>query len=195
MSLGLPYFVSADTRELELLRGKWLWVSILGGLLILIGLLALAYPGLATVETAIVFGGILIVSGVLQVSTAAWARGWGGLFLNVLVGLLYAFVGMVLIDRPLLAAKELTLLLAVFLVAAGLVRVVAALVHRFSGWGWVLLNGAVTLVLGVLVWRHWPGDGLWVIGTLVGIELLFSGWSLVMLGLAVRATAKSANPS
>jgi uncharacterized membrane protein HdeD (DUF308 family) len=194
MSPGFPYFV-ADGREMELLRGKSLWVSILGGLLILLGLLALAYPVLATVETAIVFGGLLLVSGVLQVSTAAWARGWGGLFLNVLVGLLYAFVGMVLIDRPQLAATELTLLLAVFLVAAGLVRVVAALLHRFSGWGWVLLNGAVSLRLGVLIWRHWPGDGLWVIGTLVGIELLFSGWSLVMLGLAVRASEKAVHPT
>jgi uncharacterized membrane protein HdeD (DUF308 family) len=58
-----------------------------------------------------------------------------------------------------------------------------------------MLNGAITLLLGVLIWRSWPGDGLWVIGILVGIELVFSGWSLVMLGLAARALAKPANPA
>jgi uncharacterized membrane protein HdeD (DUF308 family) len=180
---------------MEFLRGKSLWAIALGGALVLVGVLALAYPAITTVETAVVFGVLLLIGGALQMGVAVWVRGWGGFFLNVLVGLLYSFVGLVLIDRPALAAVELTLLLAVFMVAAGLFRVVAALSLRFSGWGWALINGGITLLLGVLIWRHWPGDGLWVIGTLVGIELLFSGWSLVMLGLAGRSLAKPANPT
>jgi uncharacterized membrane protein HdeD (DUF308 family) len=163
--------------------------------LVLVGVLALAYPAIATVETAIVFGVLLLIGGSLQMGVAVWARGWGGFVLNVLVGLLYLFLGLVLLDRPVVAAKELTLLLSVFMVAAGLVRAVLSLSLRFSGWGWSVLNGAVTLLLGVLIWRHWPDDGLWVIGMLVGIELLFSGWSLVMLGLAVRSKTNAANPT
>ena len=78
-------------------------------------------------------------------------------------------------------------MLAVFFVAAGVLRVGHALSRRFSGWGWTLLSGAVTLLLGVLIWRDFPESALWVIGTFVGIDLVFNGLSWVMLGLAARA--------
>jgi uncharacterized membrane protein HdeD (DUF308 family) len=195
MSIGFPYFPAADAREMESLHGKSPWVIVLGAGLVLVGVLALSFPFIATVDTAIVFGVLLFIASALQLSTAVWASGWGGFFVNVLVGLFYLFLGVVFIDRPVMAATELTLVLAVFMVAAGLIRLVAALSLRFSGWGWSLLNGAITLLLGVLIWRHWPGDGPWVIGILVGIELVFSGWSLVMLGLAVRAPTKAAHPA
>jgi uncharacterized membrane protein HdeD (DUF308 family) len=190
MSMGFPYFASADRREMEALFGKSLWVAVLGGALIVIGVAALVFPAMATVESAMVFGVLLLVGGALQVCTAIWVKGWGGMFVNMIVGLLYMFVGLLFVDRPLMAAAELTLVLAVFLFGTGLFRFIVAAGQRYAGWGWGLLNGVVTLLLGVLIWRHWPGDGLWVIGTLVGIELLFSGWSLVMLGLAVRSVAR-----
>jgi uncharacterized membrane protein HdeD (DUF308 family) len=190
MSVGFPYFLSPDRREMESLFGKSLWVAVLGAGLIVVGLLALLFPTIASVETATVFGILLLVGGALQVGTAFWAKGWGGFFVNLVVGLFYVFVGCVFIDRPLIAAVELTLVLAVFLIGIGLFRFIFAAGQRYSGWGWGLLNGVVTLLLGILIWRHWPGDGPWVIGTLVGIELLFSGWSLVMLGLAVRSVSK-----
>jgi uncharacterized membrane protein HdeD (DUF308 family) len=194
-SFGFPWFPAADVREMESLRGKSLLVIVLGGGLVLLGVLALGFPAVASIETAVVFGVLLLIAGALQMGAAIWAREWGGFFVNVLVGLFDLFVGLVFIDRPVMAATELTLVLAVFLVAAGLIRLVAAPSLRFSGWGWSMLNGAITLLLGVLIWRSWPGDGLWVIGLLVGIELVFSGWSLVMLGLAARALAKPVKPA
>jgi uncharacterized membrane protein HdeD (DUF308 family) len=195
MSYGFPYFVSPDVQEMEALRGKSLWAIVLGGILVVVGLLALCFPVIATVETALVFGILLLIGGVVQMFTAFWVRGWGGILLYLLVGLLYFFVGAVLVERPEVSALVWTLFLAVFFVAAGLVRAVTSVIMRFSGWGWSLLNGAVTFLLGLLIWRGWPGDGLWVIGTLVGIELIFSGWSLVMLGLAVRSIAKPPLPT
>jgi uncharacterized membrane protein HdeD (DUF308 family) len=192
MSIGFPYFPAADAREMQVLSSKSLWVSILGAVLVLVGVLALSFPAMATVDSAVVFGILLITGGLLQLAGAVCAKGWGGILTTVLGGLLCLFMGVLFIDRPRMAATELTLVLAIFMVAAGLVRLVGALILRFSGWGWALLNGAITFVLGVLIWRHWPGDGLWVIGILVGIELIFSGWSLVMLGLAVRSLAKPA---
>jgi uncharacterized membrane protein HdeD (DUF308 family) len=194
MSAGFPYFVSTDAQELEALRGKSTLAFILGGVLIVVGLLALAYPHAATLETTIFFGVILMIGGVVQLAGAVVARGWKGSLLHCLVGLLTIFVGVVFIERPGITAAVWTLLLAVFLVGAGLVRVVVSLSLRFSGWGWAVLNGAITLLLGVLIWRHWPGDGLWVIGMLVGIELLFGGWSLVMLGLAARTLSQPPPP-
>jgi uncharacterized membrane protein HdeD (DUF308 family) len=195
MTSGFPYFLSAETQEMEFLRGKSIWALVLGCALILAGVLAISYPAITTLYTVTFFGVLLLIAGVLQMLSAFWARRWGGFFLYLLIGLLYLFIGVVLVEQPLISAVEYTLLLAVFFVAAGLVRVVAALSLRFSGWGWSVLNGAITLLLGVLIWRKWPGDGLLVIGTLVGIEFLFSGWSLVMLGLAMRSIPRAAPPA
>lgn len=194
MASAFPYFPSPDGAELEVLRGKAIWAIVLGVVLILVGLLALGYPAIATVATTTFFGVMLLIGGGLQVASAFWARGWGGFFLYLLLGLLSIFVGIVLVDKPLLSAVEWTLILAIFFVAAGLCRLVVALTKRFSGWGWSALNGAVALLLGLLIWKGWPGDGLWVIGTLVGIDLLFNGWTLVMLGLALRSLPKPTAP-
>jgi uncharacterized membrane protein HdeD (DUF308 family) len=68
---------------------------------------------------------------------------------------------------------------------------VFALAHSFEGRSWVLLNGFITLLLGISIWRQWPESSVWVIGLFVGIELVFSGWSWIMLGLAVRPTSQT----
>ena len=97
---------------------------------------------------------------------------------------------------PLVAAEGLdALLLAATFLAGGLIRIVITLLDRFPGWPWVLLNGFVTLLLGILIWRQWPESSFWVIGLFVGIDLLFSGWSWVMLGLLVRDTGPQAPAS
>lgn len=111
----------------------------------------------------------------------------GSLILRIVCGLLYLYLGVVMLDRPLLAATGYTLVMAFFFFASGLVRVALGLSRRFSGWGWVVLSGTVSLVLGVMIWRDLPEAALWVIGTFVGIDLLFNGWSWVMLAAAVRS--------
>jgi uncharacterized membrane protein HdeD (DUF308 family) len=186
MSTGFPYFLSDAAAEAEGLRRRWGWLVGLGAALILVGLLAVSYPVAATVTTVEVFGVLLLIGGAFEVAGGLWARGWGGFFLHLLCGMLSCFVGVVLLDRPLIGAEVYTVLLAVFFVASGLSRAVGSAARRYSGWGWGALSGAVTFVLGVMIWRQLPGSGLWVIGLFVGIDLLFSGWSWVMLGLAVR---------
>jgi uncharacterized membrane protein HdeD (DUF308 family) len=186
MSTSFPYFLSRVAEESHALRRNWFWFLLLGILLIVAGTLAIMYPVLATLASVEVFGYLLVFGGAVEVVSAFWAGRWGGFFLHLLGGLLYLFIGAVLIERPGLGAAGYTLMLAVFFVAAGLFRIVFALGHRFSAWGWTLLSGVITLLLGILVWRQWPASALWVIGTFVGIELIFSGWSWVMLGLAVR---------
>jgi uncharacterized membrane protein HdeD (DUF308 family) len=86
----------------------------------------------------------------------------------------------------------LTLLVAIGLLAGGILRIILSVVERFDGWGWMLLNGVVSLLLGLAIWRQWPLSGLWVVGLFVGIEMLCSGLSWVMLGLALRSTPKGA---
>ena len=186
MPTGFPFFLSDAHDEHRDMRRGWFWFVALGVLLIFVGLLALTYPVLATFTTVSVFGFMLLAGAAVEVGSSLWARRWGGFFLHLLCGVLYLFLGMVLIEHPGQGAAVYTFLLAVFFVATGLFRSVYAVAHRFSGWGWTLLSGLVTLLLGVIVWRQFPLSALWLIGTFVGIEMLFNGWSWVMLGLAVK---------
>ena len=83
-----------------------------------------------------------------------------------------------------------TVFLAVLFMVLGVFRASAALVIRFPQWGWALLNGVITFLLGLIIYRHLPTSGLWVIGLLVGLEMLFNGWTWIMLGLEVRCVSK-----
>jgi len=138
------------------------------------------------VATALVYGCFMVVAGIFYLVGAFFTRGWGGFFLSLLAGVLYLAAGLILIDHPMEAAILYTVLLAVFFFVEGLFRIVAALAGQFRHWGWVLLNGVVTLLLGVLIWRQWPLSGLYVVGLFLGINLVVSGASYVSLGLAAR---------
>lgn len=181
-----PYFLSQIPEEIEALRRKWAALLALGVVMTVAGMLAIAYPAVATITTVQLFGVLLIIAGVAEIVGGLWAGRLGGFAVHLLCGLVALFVGAAILDRPLLGAKGYTLVLAVFFVAAGIARVVFALTQRFSGWGWVLLNGAVSLLLGVLIWRELPSSALWVIGTFVGIDLMLNGLSWVMIAVAVR---------
>jgi uncharacterized membrane protein HdeD (DUF308 family) len=126
------------------------------------------------------------MGGGVEIAAAFWARRWSGFFLNLLFGILYLILSMLMIEHPGVAADALTLMLAASFLVGGLLRIVVSLTHRFSNWGWVLLNGVITFLLGFMIWRRWPNESEWIIGVFVGIELIFTGWSWVMLALAVR---------
>jgi uncharacterized membrane protein HdeD (DUF308 family) len=91
-----------------------------------------------------------------------------------------------MVANPAAGALSLTLLLAAFFMVGGILRIVAAVSFRFPGRGWAVFGGLVTLVLGAMIWSEWPTSSIWVIGTFVGIDLIFDGWSLVMTGMAAR---------
>jgi uncharacterized membrane protein HdeD (DUF308 family) len=186
MSSGFPYFMAADTESIKEMRQKSTSILLLGIVMIIGGIFAISCPHTMSLTTVLVFGWILIIEGIIQAVSAFWAKAWGGFFLQVLTGLMAFFVGIVFIDRPGLTVAVWTLVLAIYFVASGLSRVVVSLALRYSSWGWGVLNGIVTFLLGVLIWKGYPYDSLWVIGLLVGIELIFSGWSWVMLAMALR---------
>jgi uncharacterized membrane protein HdeD (DUF308 family) len=165
----------------------WLWFLVLGISLMVLGFVAIGYQVVTTITTVLVLGYLLLAGGVVQVVNAFLGRSWGGFFLHLLAAVLHLIVGVLMIEKPLRAAEILTLILAVAFLVGGSLRIVVVLTQRFSAWPWVLLNGVVTLLLGILIWRQWPESSLWVIGLFVGIDLIFNGWSWVMLGLAVKA--------
>ncbi|HYV35539.1 MAG TPA: DUF308 domain-containing protein [Gemmataceae bacterium] len=164
----------------------------MGIIIMAVGTAAIAYSFLATLTTVLLFGYLLLAGGIVQIVNAFLGRGWRAFFLHIVVGLLQIVVGGFMIERPLLLAEFLTLLLAVSLIVGGGMRIVFAIVESFSGKGWVLLNGLVSLLLGISIWRQWPEASLWVIGLFVGIDLIFNGWSWVMLGLLVKSVPRPA---
>lgn len=179
--------VDSLSAEWESLRKNWFWLLILGISLIIVGLVAMSSSFIATLATVVMLGTLFLIGGAVEVVNAFWARRWRGFWMHMLAGILYVVFGFLLVEHPLASAAFFTLMLAAGLLIGGLFRILIALMERFHGWGWVLVNGLISLVLGVMIWRGWPDTALWVIGLFVGIDMLFAGWSWVMTALAIRA--------
>jgi uncharacterized membrane protein HdeD (DUF308 family) len=148
---------------------------------------AISFPLFYSLGIAIVIGTVLLVSGVATIIGSFWTGKWSAFLLQLLVGILYVVLGLAITDAPELTVMALTSLVAAFCIVTGVFRVTAALVLKFPQWGWALLNGVVTTLLGVIIFRHFPETGLWLIGTLVGIELIFNGATWIMLSLNIRS--------
>jgi uncharacterized membrane protein HdeD (DUF308 family) len=170
----------------EEVKRSWGWFVALGAALVVLGLVALGMSVATTIVSVTIFGWLLLFSGVLSAGHAFWRRQWAGFFIELFAGILYIIVGLMVLAHPLGAAEALTLLIALFLMVGGVMRIVAGLMVRFHHSVWVVVNGIISLLLGVMIWRQWPVSGLWVIGMFIGIDLIFYGWSLVMLGLVAK---------
>jgi uncharacterized membrane protein HdeD (DUF308 family) len=168
------------------LRRIWLWFVILGIVIIMVGLAAIGSAFITTLATITIFGVLLLTGGIVQIVNAFLARNWRAFFLFMLVGLLQFILGGMMIKDPQEIAAGITFLLAAGFIVAGAARLIYATLHSFSGRRWVLLNGLITLLLGISIWRRWPESKDYVIGLFIGIELVFAGWSWAMLGLTVR---------
>jgi uncharacterized membrane protein HdeD (DUF308 family) len=166
-------------------RASWLFF-VLGLVSIIIGLLAIGAPHVATSKAVVIIGALLLFVGITEVIHAVMVRNLRGFAMHLLAAALYLIVGLFVLEDPDRAERALTLLLAASFFAGGLLRIIFSLVEHFPAWPWVLLNGVVDLLLGVLIWRGWPESSTWVIGLFVGIELLLHGWSWVILALSVR---------
>ena len=165
-------------------------------LLIVLGMAALALPALTSWSVVLVIAWLIISSGVIQFIHAFRSKGVGTILWKVVVALLYLVVGGYLVFHPLMGAAALTLMLAVFFVVEGATDLVTYVkVRKAPGSGWIFFDGIVTLILGLLVWRHWPTGSLWVIGALVGISMISTGVTRLMIGLAARRRQITELPS
>jgi uncharacterized membrane protein HdeD (DUF308 family) len=181
---------------MDVLQRGWRWLLGLGAFLSALGVLLIVAPAVGTLAVDLLVGWLLMVGGVAQLIHAFMTKAWRGFLLELLSGALYAIVGILLVFYPMAGAQALTLCLGGFLAIDGVVRIGMALRLRPGhGWGWVLLGGIVTLILAAMIWTQWPGSAIWVIGLLVGINLLFTGWSLTMMALAARGHEGQAGPA
>jgi uncharacterized membrane protein HdeD (DUF308 family) len=173
-------------HELEAIQGHWAWILALGIILIVVGTVAVSMPLWATLTTALAFGILLLMGGIAQLIGAFWTREWSGFFLILLMGVLYLVLGVMFLRHPGEALVAMTLLLTCGLMVSGLFRIIGSLIYRFPHWGWTLVGGAINLLLGIYIYSQWPLDSFFVLGLFVGIDLIFTGWTWVMLSLAVK---------
>lgn len=166
---------------------RWGWFLALGIVLIMLGMGALTYAVTATLTSVIVIGVLMLIGGVAQLIHAWTLRSLGGFFWWTLVGLLYIVAGGMVIQNPIAGAEILTLLLGATLIGVGVLRLGIWLMNRGQeGWLWLAFSGVISLVTGLLIALQWPSIGLWLLGMILGIDLLFQGWSMLWLGLALR---------
>jgi uncharacterized membrane protein HdeD (DUF308 family) len=176
--------------DVEPLRTRSGWIVALGIVYVIAGLIALSSVVFATRVTVFVVGIMMLISGVAEVINAFQLRSWGKFLLWLIVGLLYIAAGLVTFTNPLLAAKALTLLLGIALVVSGVMRIILAFsVREGMSWTWLVLAGAVTLLLGAVILAHWPVSSLFVLGVLLGVDLVIIGIGWILVGSGLKSSA------
>ena len=165
------------------------WLLAAGIVLIILGVLGLGASALLSVASAIWFGAMIFVGGIVLLVDAFRHQGWKSRIMHLLIGLLYIAVGALTFVNPLVATASLTLLAGCALVATGVLRIFVAFQNReLPHWIWILVSGLLSLLLGVMILVQWPGSSLWVLGSFLAIELIMQGWATVALARALRST-------
>jgi uncharacterized membrane protein HdeD (DUF308 family) len=174
----------------EAVRRHWVLFLSEGIVLVILGLLAILVPAMASLAATVLFGWILLLSGVLGLITTIRARQAPGFWWSLLSALTGIVAGALLLGLPVLGTLSLTAVLSAFLLVEGVVSILYALEHRkgLSGrWGWMLASGILDLALGVILLAGLPGTAVWALGLLVGINLLVGGWALIWMALYARS--------
>jgi|APFre7841882630_1041343.scaffolds.fasta_scaffold79337_2 aquaporin Z len=189
MSISSPHPLPGDFAESLELKKHWGWMVAFGVLLSLAGFVALGSVLFATISTVLVVGIAMIVSGIGEIIHGFAMRSWKKFFFWIVIGILYVVAGYSVFQNPLLAAGVLTLLLGAGLVASGLVRSVLAFqLPLNSPRVLVFFSGVLSLAVGALILAQLPGSSLWVIGTLLGVDLIFAGVSWIGEGFSLSRT-------
>jgi uncharacterized membrane protein HdeD (DUF308 family) len=176
-------------RQLALtIHAHWKLLLAQGIVMMVLGLLAVALPNIATLAVEIFVGWLLFVAGIFRAWSVWHSRQMPGFAWSMLTAVLAAVLGLILILQPLAGVLTLTMVLVAFFIIEGIASILAAVEHRqhLRSWGWVVFSGIVDLLLAYLIWQGWPSSANWAIGLLVGVNMLFLGLSLVMTALAAR---------
>jgi len=166
------------------------WSVALSILMIVAGILAIILPPASGIAVTLLVGWLMVLFGVAHLVYAWYARGGGGLWWGILLGILYIVTGGYLLLNPVVGLASLTLVLGAYLLMESILEFVLSYRLRpLPGSGWLLMDGIVSLILAIMIWAAWPSSSLWAIGTLVGISMLFSGFARLTISLAARRLA------
>jgi uncharacterized membrane protein HdeD (DUF308 family) len=159
------------------------WTTTIAILMIVLGVVAIACPFFATVASTLVFGWIFVFAGIAQIVYAFQSRGAGQVVWKMILGFLYFLSGVFVVANPLEGVLAFTLVLGITIFMQGIIQVsIAFQMRRISpNWGWMLVSGIIGIIFGIFVWSNFPFYAAWLIGTLVGVNLLFDGvWMLTL---------------
>jgi uncharacterized membrane protein HdeD (DUF308 family) len=180
------------------IREHWTLFLIEGIVLVVLGLLAIIIPPIATIAVTIFLGWLFLISGVVGLVTTFWARHAPGFWWSLLSAALAIAAGIVLLAWPVSGAVSLTLLLIVFFTIEGVITIMYALEHKkdLSGrWGWMLTSGIIDLILAAIILAGLPGTAAWALGLLVGINMLFGGTALIAMAMHARSEPSTTPPA
>ncbi len=165
-------------------------LTVVGIALIVFGAICLAVPAIVGGAVTYVVGGLLVAAGVLQVVQGVREPSLVSKLLPMILGVVMIIAGSSVLARPLIGMAVLTLVLAAAFIAEGIWKIIASFSYRpAAGWIGLLLSGILAVIMGAIIWAQWPISGLWAIGLLVGVNLLFTGLTIVFLATTVRRTA------
>jgi len=186
----------SDMTDLEGLRRQlastihahWKLFLAQGIVMMVLGVLAVALPNIATLAIEIFVGWLFFIGGIFRAMSVWHTRQAPGFAWALLTAVLSIVLGLILVFRPMAGVLTLTMVLVAFFIVEGIASIIGAIEHRqhLRSWGWVLFSGVVDLLLAYLIWQGWPSSASWAIGLLVGVNMLFLGLSLVMTALAAR---------
>jgi uncharacterized membrane protein HdeD (DUF308 family) len=163
------------------------WSMVLSVLMIGAGVLAITAPMIAGVAVTAIVGWLLVLSGLFHLAFAWGAGRPAAVLWQILIGVLYGAIGFYIIASPVAGLASLTLAIALYLFIEGVLEFVLwSRLRAIPGSGWVLVDGIITLVLAVMIWSTWPSSAVWVVGTLIGISMFFSGITRLMLSIGAR---------
>jgi uncharacterized membrane protein HdeD (DUF308 family) len=189
MSATPPDMQQLQRSVADALHRHWGLYLIEGVVLVLLGVLAIVVPQIATLALTIFLGWLLLISGVVGLFMTFTMRSAPGFWWSLISAALGVLAGGLLIARPVVGAVSLTLVLIAFFIIEGIASIMFALEHRTQlpgGWGWMLVSGIIDLVLAVLIFTGLPSTAAWAIGLLLGINLIFGGFALAAMALQAR---------
>ncbi|NQT22709.1 MAG: HdeD family acid-resistance protein [Candidatus Omnitrophica bacterium] len=170
----------------DIMRQTKGWFLGAGIILIILGAVAISVPLAVSIAVEILFGWIFVLSGVVTIIHSFRALNSGKCILRLLIGIAYLAIGIMFLMHPMQGVLTLTLLLAILFAFQGITQVAVALRLRpLPNWGWMLVSGIAALILAAIIFSGYPGNVAWILGLLVGINLIFSGWTMLMLSSAV----------
>ena len=172
------------------LQNKWGWLLALGISFILLGTIGLGMTFALTMTSMLFFGFLMLFGGAFQLVQSLHCKGWKSIVLHILVAIAYIIGGVVVISNPMVASSIITMIIAAILIAVGAMRIIMAIqLKEVKGWWLPLLSGVLSLIFGGMIMTAWPLSGMWLIGLLIAIDLIFHGWGYVALALAAKDAA------
>lgn len=173
---------------LHAITGKWGWFVALGIVELILGGIASVNLFAANLASVLVIGAAMFVAGIFQIIHGFSAHGLRGFLFWQLGGIVYAAAGAIILYDPIFASLTLSLAVGVLLLAAGVMRIWAGLHARpAAGWRWIVAAGVLTFCVGVMLVAAWPAIGLWLLGAMLVVDLIFQGWGLIAFGVALKA--------